>query len=486
MTDDLQTLADQATRHLNAGRFADAATAFEAVLARQPDLPDLWYNLGYAQRRARRFEDALLSYREALDRGAAKPEQIHLNRAVIFAQDLGRPDEAETDLKAALALAPSYISALINLGGLHEDRGQRDEAKAAYQRALDASPRNILALSRLAVLSKIDSAGHPLIAQMRAHIADPNTKAAERADLGFALGQVLDGAGAYDEAFEAYQAANTASRTSRGPNGAAYNRPVQEELTGRIIKTFAAPGESGSGGPGQAPLFICGMFRSGSTLAERILARHSRVTAGGELGLIPAMIAAEFKHYPESASAADAATFDRLRASHLAELDTLFPEADIVTDKRPENFRHIGLIKRLFPQAKIVDTRRDPMDNCLSVWFAHLGPKQPYALDLATIAHWYGEYRRLMAHWKALWPADILELDYDALVADPEPNIRALVDFCGLDWEDACLEPHEATDTVRTASAWQVREPLYRSSSGRWRNYEGHLDALKEALPTTE
>ncbi|MCA1749539.1 MAG: sulfotransferase, partial [Sphingomonadales bacterium] len=199
--------------------------------------------------------------------------------------------------------------------------------------------------------------------------------------------------------------------------------------------------------------------------------------------LVPAMVAGEFASDPEAMAAADGASIERLRQSHLEALARLHPGADIVTDKRPDNFRHIGLIKRLFPEAKFIDTHRDPRDNGLSVWFAHLGPRQPYATDLADIVHRYREYRRLMAHWKSLWSDDIFELDYDALVADPEPHIRALLDFCGLDWEDVCLEPHRAEGTVRTLSAWQVRQPVYKSSSGRWRNYERHVGVLLEAFP---
>ena len=160
----------------------------------------------------------------------------------------------------------------------------------------------------------------------------------------------------------------------------------------------------------------------------------------------------------------------------------MHPEAEIVTDKRPDNFLHIGLIKTLFPEARIVHTVRQPLDNILSVYFLHLDPAMGYALDLDDAAHWYGQYRRLMAHWKSLYPNDIHDLDYDGFVADPKPSLAALLDFLGLEWEEACLEFHEAGNAVRTASAWQVREPLYRRSSGRWRNYERHLQGVIDQL----
>ena len=223
------------------------------------------------------------------------------------------------------------------------------------------------------------------------------------------------------------------------------------------------------------------MFRSGSTLAEQILARHEAVTPGGELGLVPS-IARELRPYPEAAASAPPEAVADLRAAYLQALRRVHPGGGLVTDKRPDNFLHIGLIKRLFPEARIVHTVRNPLDNILSLYFLHLDPGMAYAQDLGDAAHWYRQYRRLMAHWRKLYPDDIHDLDYDALVADPKPRIEALLDFCGLPWRDACLSFHEADNAVRTASAGQVREPLYRRSSGRWRHYERHLGGLIEAL----
>jgi Sulfotransferase family len=173
---------------------------------------------------------------------------------------------------------------------------------------------------------------------------------------------------------------------------------------------------------------------------------------------------------------------DRLRRTYIHRVRAIHPDADIVTDKRPDNFLHIGLIKTLFPEAKIVHTVRDPADNILSIWFLHLDPGMTHGFELDDVAHWYGQYRRLMAHWKSLYPDDIFDLDYDGLVAEPEPTIAALLSFCGLEWQDHCLAFHRATNAVRTASAWQVREPLYRRASGRWRNYAAHLAGLREKL----
>jgi hypothetical protein len=177
-----------------------------------------------------------------------------------------------------------------------------------------------------------------------------------------------------------------------------------------------------------------------------------------------------------------AARLGELAAHYLAGLAKLFPGVPHVTDKRPDNYLYVGLIKSLFPQAKIVHTTRHPLDNCLSVYFLHLDHSMGYALDLADIAHHYREYRRLMAHWKSLYGADILDFNYDALVRDPRPQVERLLAFCGLDWEERCLLFHRVPNAVKTASALQVREPLYRRASGRWRNYAAQMDPVRAYL----
>jgi hypothetical protein len=171
-----------------------------------------------------------------------------------------------------------------------------------------------------------------------------------------------------------------------------------------------------------------------------------------------------------------------LAARYLETLSRLFPRATHVTDKRPDNFLYLGLVKCLFPEARIVHTLRHPLDNCLSIWFLHLDHGMGYALDLSDIAHYYLQYRRLMAHWKSLFGADILDFDYDVLVREQRSSVASLLDFCGLDWHEGCMEFQRADRAVKTASVWQVREPLYQRSSGRWRNYERHLAPLREAL----
>ncbi len=483
-------LVREAMRLERQERLPEAIAAYQRLLARWPQLPDCWYRLGFLQRKARLFSAALESYQQALERGVKRPEEVHLNRGVIYADHLRRDDAAERELNAALALNPAYVPALMNLANLHEDLGRRDQALAVYRRVLALDARCFEALARSANLTAFSALDDPLIGRLRQALADPDAGAAERASLGFALGRALDACAAYGAAFDAYAQANRASRDSAAPGAARYDRHLAEQLIDRLIAAFpAANRESATGGAQPhaprhrpRPIFVCGMFRSGSTLTEQLLAGHSRVTAGGELDFLPQAAQEVLAPFPESMPAAPSSRLEALAARYLDTLGALFPAAEFVTDKRPDNFLYIGLIKRLFPDAKIVHTVRDPLDNCLSIFFLHLDHRMSYALDLADIGHQYRQYRRLMSHWKELYGEDIYEASYDALVRGPKPAAAKLLDFLGLEWDDRCLGAPPAGRAIKTASVWQVREPLYTRSSGRARNYAQQLKALRAYL----
>ena len=480
MAEPAEALMAMASRLRAAGRADEAAQAYRQVLAIRPDLPDSWFNLALMERQCGRFEAALKAYDEALRRGVSGPEEAWLNRGVIHADDLGRPDLAHKDLEAALAVAPDWLPALLNLGNLHEDMGRREAAGQAYARALAVAPGHPVALARSAGLARLTGPDDPVITELRAAVREPGLHVGDRAELGFALGRALDQVGAYDDAFAAYAAANAASRAA-DPAGAPYDRAAHERFIDSLIAAFPEPAVPAADAEA-GPIFICGLFRSGSTLVEQILAGHSRVTGGGELGLVPGLARA-IAGYPQALATAGPEALEQLRELYLGRLRTARPGADVVTDKRPDNFLHIGLIKAMFPGARIVHTVREPLDVILSNWFLHLDRSMAHALDLENLAHWHGQYERQMGHWKALYP-DILDLDYDALVAEPRPAVERLLAYCGLDWEDGVLDFQIAEAPVRTASVWQVREPLYRRSSGRWRNYERHLDGVRAALGT--
>ena len=467
-------LLERASALRRAGHVEEAIAAYEAVLNREPDLADSWYNLGWLQRQARLYEAALNSYAEALKRGVRDPQEVHLNRAVIFSDHLFRPEQALAELEAALELQPDYLPALLNLGNLHEDGGNRPAAEQAYRRALAVAPGDALALSRLGGLLDSTSEGVDLVIdRLRAALTEASDPM-ERADLGFALGRLLDSRGDYAEAFQAYDAANGATRDCQR----AYDREAHHRFIDRLIDVTPEPAK----GAGDAPaIFILGMFRSGSTLVEQMLAGHPQVVSGGELDLIPAL-AARIADYPESLRSADQDAVDRWRLFYLDGIAPFTAPGARVTDKRPDNFLHLGLIKTLFPQAKIIHTRRNRLDNLLSLYFLHLDPGMAYALNLEDAAHWHGEYERLMAHWKMLYPADIFDVDYEELVRDPRSTLGQLLSFLGLPWDDNVLDFHRREGSVKTASAWQVREPLHARSTGRWKNYESELKAALGSL----
>src|SRR5256884_975832 len=270
------TLVREANALREAGRLAEAEAAYLRILGRWPSLPDCWFNLGVVQRRSGRSEDALASNQQALMRGISGPEEVHLNRAVIYCDCLRQSEAAERELREALRLNASYVPALLNLANLHEDRGQRDEARLLYEQALTAEPLCFLALGRLASLQPADALDERLIARLREALARPEASAADRAHLGFALGRALDAIGDYRGAFAAYQAANRDSRASALPAVAPYHRAAQERATQQLTAApgRTPPGRTPTGASGPPPIFVCGMFPSRPTLPEPLSARH--------------------------------------------------------------------------------------------------------------------------------------------------------------------------------------------------------------------
>lgn len=449
--------------------------------------PDEWFNLAWKRQHESRWQEALAAYDQALARGVEQPEEAHFNRAVILAEALGRADDASRDLDVALDLNPRFVPAWVRMGALHEQRGHRAAARHAYEQALGLDPVQPQALARLADLRPIAGPDDPFIVRLRQALARSGTSAADRADLGFGLGRALDAAGACDEAYAAYAAAHEASREDDGADDSgdavAYDRAAHERYVDRLIAAYPAPLPADSVAADRTRrIFIVGMVRSGASLAEQILASHPEVTAGGEIAFVPALAKRYYAPSLASWPALEPAGRQQLQTAYARNVAHLHPEARVVTDTRPDNVFHVGLIKAMFPKARIVHSRRDPIDNCLALWFVRQPGSMPYARDLLDAAHWQRQHARLMAHWRSMFGADVHEFDYDRLVREPRPAIEALLAHCGLPWDDACLEFHRTATRVAVPSAWQLREPLHSRSSGRWRRYARHLDPLRAAL----
>lgn len=479
-----ESLVREAVALQRANRYPEAVAAYQRLLVHFPRLPDCWFNLGLLQRRLRNFPAALEAFRHALATGVARPEEAHLQCGLVYTEGFGDAVAAERELGFALKANPDYVPALLNLGNLHEDLGRREAAAAVYERILALDPACCEALARLANLAPATGEHAELVARLRAALAAPAASRAERASLGFALGRLLDAAGDYRAAFAAYAAAKADSRASV-PDAPRYDRAAQHAYIDRLIATPPAATRSASGGAPR-PIFICGMFRSGSTLAEQLLATVPGVAAAGELEFLPRLVAGELAPYPESLATLSPERLTAIAAAYRAELARRAPGASWVIDKRPDNFLYIGLIKRLFPDARILHTTRSPLDNCLSVYFLHVSQQLGYAFDLMDIGHYFREYRRLMAHWQTVYGPDIHDFDYDTLVRDPLPALERACAFLGLDWGGRAPVAVGTDRAVRTASVWQVREPLYQRSSGRARHYARELEPLAAYLARPE
>ncbi len=480
------------------GQAAQAVAAYQAILAMAPAQPELWYELARMHRRLGQPEQALDCYSQALRHGIVDPHEVHLNRAVILTDMLHDHAGAETALLEAIEEAPGYHPAWLNLGNLREEQGRRSDALAAYGQILadcGSAPLDAYsgeALARMIGLDPPASTDDARIQRAQAALGDTSLPLEVRANLAFAVARATERLAIEAEqplapAFAWYLRANRLA----AQGGSAYAPARQEALVERLL-TMDRPARQPAAAPfpsaSPEPLFICGMFRSGSTLLERILAAHPAIHGAGELEELPRLAVSMRPAFPAGLASLDPDTAQNLASRYLKRLQALVPsEASgirYISDKRPDNFLLLDLIKRLFPQAKVLHTVRHPLDNGLSVFQQHLSQRAaPYSSDLTAIGHYYGQYHRLMQALDQRYAGDILRVDYDQLVQSPEPVLRTVMDFLGLDWDPSCLAFHRRAGVVKTASYWQVRQPLHRQSSGRWQAYAAELEPLQRALP---
>jgi tetratricopeptide (TPR) repeat protein len=472
-------LAQRGDAALRLGHNAEARALYQAALANDPALPDTWYNFGWVLRANREFEAALIAYDNALRHGIKNPEEVRLNRAAILADHLFQYEPAEDELRQALTISPNFLPALLNLGTLFEDLGHADAARDAYLRTTALAPGNGRAHARLAMIDLAQGHISKALASLEAALAHPGTSS-DRAEMLYAMATALDSDEQFDAAFRTVETANRLAQTLTSNR---YNPKSHEQLVTRIINTFTRPRVTSFSPPSPQvrPLFLVGMFRSGSTLVEQILARHSAITGGGEIEFIPALVQKEFSPYPETASQLDAPSIAAHRSSYLVELGRIASEG-FVTDKRCDNFLNIGLIKAIFPDAYIINTIRHPLDMILSNLFLYFGEAVDYSFSQHDAAHYYIQYCRLGDHWREIYGHHIHEISYDRVVGDPQREIEPALDLLNLGWEDACLSTQLSARSIRTASTWQVRKPLHTNSSGRWRHYGRLLDPARAML----
>ncbi|QUD88270.1 tetratricopeptide repeat-containing sulfotransferase family protein [Phenylobacterium montanum] len=386
--------------------------------------------------------------------------------------------EAVVQLRARIAARPAEVGLHHQLGRLLQALGRLDEAAKAFEAALALQPRVGELHRNLAEVVRF-AEGDPRLAAMARLAAEP-LRDSDRISLGFALGKAYGDLGRHEAAFRSVQDACRLMRANIDYDEAG-TLAMFERMAG-LFTAEALAERAGQGEPSDAPIFILGMPRSGSTLVEQVLAAHPDVAAGGELTLFRD-IAAAMLGQPERALSLDVAGLRAIGARYLQATMGLTQGRARFTDKMPANFLMVGLIHLVLPNARIIHTVRDPVDTCLSCYATLFGDGQLYSYDLGELGRHYRAYRRLMDHWRAVLPPGVmLDIVYEDVVADLEGQARRLVDHCGLPWDPACRQFQSAERPVWTASAAQVRQPLYASSRSRWRPPAEDLAPLIEGL----
>jgi tetratricopeptide (TPR) repeat protein len=475
------------------------------------------YQAGERLRNLGEFGPARRQYAEALRLKPDKAELHFLVGACDF--QLNRRDAGHRHLTSAIGLDPNFAVAHRTLANYYLQEGIMDAALEHSARAMSLAPQDdSIAAARALVLEvageleeawtiidRLIARGYvpsflavlyartaamrglaPQALQVIASVLDTQTHLpVDEAALRFAAAELFDSLGQYDDAFAQVQCAN---QLKRGP----YNPATSHADVDRLIANFTPermrclPRATYRS---EQPVFIVGMPRSGTSLVEQMLASHPAVHGAGELDFINRvfkgtldMLGTPVEEYPHCLDALSVASADGMAQIYLEPLRALNPAAARITDKMPLNFLHLGLIALLLPEARIIHCRRDPLDTCLSCHVTDFVTAHDYKYDLRHLGLFYRQYERLMAHWKATLDLPILDVRYEDLTSDTEAQARRMIDFVGLPWDERCLHPNKTRRPIATASAHQVRKPIYKSSVQRWRHYEKHLGPLIEAL----
>ena len=471
---------------MKADRLAEALAGFDAVLARVPaHLPSL-NNRGIVLDRLGRHAEAVASYDRALAMAPADP--LALNNRGEALQKLMRGEQALASYDAAIAASPEFAEAHANRGHLLTQLGRTEEAIQALERAIELNPARARFYQHLAPLRRFQP-DDPNLARMQALSGRPGALSLDdRIDLGFALAKATADTGDFAGAFEQLSAANRLKRSTFQYDEAA-DLAALERIGDLFGDDFQAR-MAGAGDRGPAPILIVGMPRSGSTLVEQILASHPEVFGAGETADLDDAVAEALRGrgpFPDGAAALAPGAVRALGADYVRRLGVRAPGGVRLVDKTLSNFRHLGLIHAALPNVRIVHVRRDPVDACMSCFRLLFGGHQPFAYDLGEVGRYHRALEGLMSRWRELLPGEaLMELQYEALIADPEAQVRRLLDHCGLEWDARCLEFHETRRQVRTSSASQVRRPINAGAIGASDPWRPFISALLEALSPDE
>jgi tetratricopeptide (TPR) repeat protein len=508
------------------GRINDAKTCYLEALRLEPRLAVVHNNLGEVLHEQGQVNEAKRFLAEAVQRepnnavfrvSLAKvlleqrdlaTAQTHLLTArrlnprlaeagVLLAHtyfEQGRLDDAHKQYRALLADRPNDPAINCRLAEVLLELNQRDEALACLRAALCADPNCAHALAQLATqLSNRLPAEEEMA--LRRLLDNPNLSDSDRAALLFALAQVCDARGDYNQAAQHLTRANHLENSAWQNGGRAYSVEAHANFVERLLKVFTPAffeRVRGFGLDSERPVFIVGLPRSGTTLLEQVLASHSRVFGAGELRLARE----DFETLGGGSDGrSEARAFDiletidadmvrRMAHGHLDRLNALNSTAERILDKMPDNYLYVGFMALLFPQARFLHCCRDIRDVAVSCWITHFRDI-PWSNDFDLMASRFAQYHRVMEHWKTVLPAPMLDVHYEEMVEDLESVARRAVAFLGLEWEPACLDYHRNQRPVRTASLSQVRQPIYRRSMARWRHYQEAMQPLFSRLEQT-
>jgi tetratricopeptide (TPR) repeat protein len=460
------------------GQLHEALARYRGALELRPEMAEAHNNLGNVLLDLMQLDEAAASYRRAL---ALRPDYAHAHTGLgMVLRQQGRTSEAEASCRKALDIEPDSAEVSAFLGEIRADRGEFAEAEELFRQALGVDPDLPSAWAGIARYRRM-GAGDASWLEATQRLAGKGLPVRHEINLRYAIGKYFDEVQDYEQAFASYRLANELAKRY----GARHDRPLLTQRVDRMTAAYDREWLRRSRLPAirsERPVFIVGMPRTGTTLAEQILASHPAVFGAGELPFWNDAAAAHDSGTLDAA--AGTSTLAALAEEYLRQLANLSGDALRMVDKMPTNFANLGLIHAALPGARIIHMQRNPIDTCLSIFFQNFSISHAYANDLEDLAHYYTEYLRVMQHWHAtLPPGTILDVSYERLVEEPEAWSRKMLEFIGLPWNAHCLNFHGTNRTVITPSKWQVRQQISRSRTGRWRHYEKFVGPLRRLLP---